>query len=147
MNKAILLIARFFFSLIFIFSGMTMLINWRKSVDGLVASLSEWSINLGSTLITPAIHQGLIISAPILLGIAIFFEVVGACFILINFKKRIGASLLLVFMIPCTIIIHPFWFKIGSEINDEVFTFLKNLSLIGALLYFLLCTRSQKTSR
>jgi len=64
-----------------------------------------------------------------------------------GFKVRVGAFLLLIFMIPVTLIMHPFWFSIGSEMHQEISIFLKNLSLIGALLYILVVPQPQRVSK
>jgi uncharacterized membrane protein YphA (DoxX/SURF4 family) len=42
---------------------------------------------------------------------------------------RWGAVLLIIFLIPTTLVFHPFWAN-----PDETIAFLKNLGLIGGLL-------------
>lgn len=147
MNKTFLFIARGCFSLIFIVAGVGKLMNWQGTVDSLVLTFSEWHMHLEGTLISSDIYEALVSSAYGILGVATFFEIVGALLILIGFKVRMGAFLLLLFMIPVTLIMHPFWFSVGSEMHRELSIFLKNLSLIGALLYFLVGPQPQRVSK
>lgn len=62
-------------------------------------------------------------------------ELVGALSILFGFYARIGAWLLVLFLVPVTLMMHPFW-SIADQ--QAAFThqimFLKNLSLLGAAL-------------
>lgn len=117
--------------------------NWQGAVDGLVLTFSEWHMHLEGTLLKENVHEMLVSSANVIMGVAIGLELIGAVLVLLGFKIRIGAVLLLLFLIPVTIIMHPFWFNVGSELKQELSIFLKNLSLIGALLYIAL-TPSQK---
>lgn len=54
------------------------------------------------------------------------FQLLGSIALIIGFKARIGALLLVIFLIPTTLLFHP----PASDLNG----FLKNLSLIGGLL-------------
>ncbi|MCB1072078.1 MAG: DoxX family protein [Chlamydiales bacterium] len=147
MNRTILFIARGCFSLIFIVAGVGKLMNWQGTVDQLVLTFSEWYMHFEGSLITRDMHELLVSSGYTILSVATCLEIVGALFILTGFKVRIGALLLLIFMIPVTLIMHPFWFSIGSEMQRELSIFLKNLSLIGALLYFLVGPQPQRASK
>lgn len=59
----------------------------------------------------------------------IVFLLVGGALLLLGFKTRIGAILLIIFLIPTTLLFHNF-IADPSETN----AFLKNLGLIGGLL-------------
>jgi uncharacterized membrane protein YphA (DoxX/SURF4 family) len=145
MRSTFLWIARIFFSLLFIFGGVGKLINWQGAVNGLTLTFSEWHMHLEGALIKENIHEMLLSRANVIMGVVIGFELIGAVLLLFGFKIKVGAVLLLLFLIPTTIVMHPFWFKVGSELKQELSIFLKNLSLIGALLYIAL-TPSQKRS-
>lgn len=121
--------------------------DWQGTVDTLVLAFAEWYMHFEGSLMSSGMHELLVSNGYTILGIAIFLEIFGALLILTGFKVRIGAFLLLVFMIPVTLIMHPFWFSIGSEIHWELSVFLKNLSLIGALLYFLVGPQPQRVSK
>lgn len=73
-------------------------------------------------------EMGLPIPALLLAG-NIVFQLVGAISLLLGFKTRWGAVILLIFLIPTTLIFHDFWVN-----PDEKIAFFKNLGLIGGLL-------------
>lgn len=73
-------------------------------------------------------EMGLPIPSVLLAG-NIVFQLVGAISLLLGFKARWGAVILLIFLIPTTIIFHDFWVN-----PDEKIAFFKNLGLIGGLL-------------
>jgi putative oxidoreductase len=138
MGKALICIARALISLIFLYAGASKLMNWQGTVDVLSMTLSNWYTHLGGTLITEQVHEFLLESASLILGVATFLEICGALLLLLGIKVKWGAFMLLVFLIPTTIIFHAFWFEIGADQEKEIGIFLKNLALIGGLLYFLI---------
>ena len=72
--------------------------------------------------------QGLPLASLLAAG-TVVFQLLGAVFLLIGYKTRIGAILLIVFLIPASLLFHnPI--ADPSQLND----FLKNLGLIGGLL-------------
>lgn len=144
MRSLFMWVARVFFSLLFIYSGALKLINWQGSIDGLILTFSEWKIHLDENLIKESIYEILQSNAHFIMGVAIALELIGAFLILLGFKMRIGAAILLLFLIPVTVIMHPFWFNVGPERAEQLPIFLKNLSLIGALLYIALTPKIKR---
>ncbi|MGL6136758.1 MAG: DoxX family membrane protein, partial [Planktothrix sp.] len=67
--------------------------------------------------------------AGILLGGTIVFQILGGLSLVLGYKTRLGAWLLILFLIPATVIFHNFW-----DIPSEKIDFLKNLSIMGGLL-------------
>ncbi len=59
----------------------------------------------------------------------VFFQLVGAIFLILGYKVQIGATLLILFLIPASLVFHNFLAEPG-----ELSSFLKNLGLIGGLL-------------
>ena len=147
MKKVFLFVARIFFSLIFVIAGTSKVTHWQEAVNRLSLTFSKWYIHLEEVVMTMEIHEFLLARASIILGIATFFEVVGALMVLIGFRVRVGALLLLLFLVPTTLIMHPFWFGVGEEMQSELSVFLKNLSLIGALLYLLIGPQPQRVKQ
>jgi putative oxidoreductase len=62
-------------------------------------------------------------------------ELVGGISILIGYEAKLGAWLIVLFMIPVTFVFHQFW-KITDPLQKqmEMATFLKNISIMGAAL-------------
>lgn len=104
---------RVLLSLIFVFSGVGKIFSWSETANYMSAK--------GMPLV------------PLFLLLAILFELAGGLSILLGKRARIGAALLVIFMIPATLIFHRFW---GAEGFDqmEMIHFMKNLALIGGLL-------------
>ncbi|MDF2549823.1 MAG: hypothetical protein K0S07_890 [Chlamydiales bacterium] len=56
----------------------------------------------------------------------------GGLSILIGYRAKLGAWMLIVFLIPVTLFIHPFWlFSDPSAANLQYIMFLKNMALVG----------------
>ena len=76
----------------------------------------------------------------IMLGGAIAFLIVGSISVAIGFKARIGAGLLMVFLILATYYFHDFWTIINQDAvaqqakQEQMIQFMKNLSMAGAML-------------
>jgi putative oxidoreductase len=47
---------------------------------------------------------------------------------------RLGVAALIVFLIPATLIFHPFWQASGMERMGQMINFMKNLAIMGGLL-------------
>jgi len=71
----------------------------------------------------------------IMLGGAILFLIAGSLSIAAGFKARIGATLLLVFLLLVTYFFHDFWTQEDPVVKQEyMIQFLKNTSMMGAML-------------
>ncbi len=103
-------IGRFLFSLIFIMSGVT---HFSSGSIGYAAS------------------EGLPM-ADILVPVSGIIALVGGLSVLTGFHARVGALLILLFLIPVTIIMHNFWSVTDPTMAQMQMThFMKNLALIG----------------
>jgi putative oxidoreductase len=66
---------------------------------------------------------------------AIVFLVVGSLSVIVGYKGRIGAALLLTFLVLATYYFHAFWKLDGKEQQEQMIQFMKNLSMMGAMLF------------
>ncbi|MCB1117184.1 MAG: DoxX family protein [Chlamydiia bacterium] len=129
-RKIAVVLGRILMAAIFILSGVSKLFNWSGSLQHLVSTFSDWHAYLGqSPLFAKAISM-----APLLLAIAIALELIGGCSVLIGYRPRWGATLLILFLIPTTILVHHFWFLEGQARADEQISFIKNCAILGGLL-------------
>jgi putative oxidoreductase len=66
---------------------------------------------------------------------AIAFLIAGSLSIILGYKSRVGAALLLVFLVLATYYFHDFW-KVSDpkEKQEQMIQFMKNLALMGAML-------------
>ena len=65
---------------------------------------------------------------------AIIFLIAGSISIILGYKARIGAALLLIFLVLATYYFHDFWTFEGQERQQQLIQFMKNLSLMGTML-------------
>ena len=78
------------------------------------------------------------IPAPQLLLVgAIVFLVVGSLSIIVGYQARIGAGLLLVFLVLASYYFHAFWNLEGQAQQEQMIHFMKNLSMMGAMLFII----------
>jgi len=74
----------------------------------------------------------------LMLAGAIVFLLAGSLSVITGYRARIGASLLLVFLILATYYFHNFWALAEAKAQQEqMIQFMKNLSMMGAMLFII----------
>lgn len=73
----------------------------------------------------------------LMLAGGIVFLLFGSLLVIAGFKTRIGASLLLIFLCVATYYFHDFWNFTGQEQQMQMIQFMKNLSLMGTMLFLI----------
>jgi putative oxidoreductase len=68
---------------------------------------------------------------------AIVFLIAGSLSVIVGYKARIGAFLLLVFLVLASYYFHDFWRLAEPEKTEQTIQFMKNLSMIGAMLFII----------
>lgn len=114
-RSILLFFARIALAAVFIFAGANKIISFDET--------AQFMASKGFTYI-PAF----------LIGAAIV-ELVGGLCLLLGYKARFGAAILLLFLIPTTLIFHNFWAVPDAEKTLQQIMFLKNLAIFGGLLY------------
>lgn len=99
------LIGRILISFIFLKSGFDKIVDFEN--------IQSYMVDVG------------IPSTAFLLVIAILFEIGGGLLVLLGLKARTGAILLIIFLIPTTLLFHPY--------ATDPLQFMKNLAIIGGL--------------
>jgi putative oxidoreductase len=74
---------------------------------------------------------------PIFYGAAVAIEILAGLFILLGYKTRWAAALLALYLIPVTFVFHYFWDLEGAARTLQMYMALKNLAIIGGLLFLL----------
>jgi putative oxidoreductase len=109
--KFIVPVGRVFYSLIFINSGF---------------------FHFSSASVDYANSQGVPMAA-VLVPISGIMAIAGGLSILLGYKAKWGAWLLIAFLIPVTLMMHAFWkFNDPAEHQLQVTMFMKNVSMLGA---------------
>ncbi len=73
----------------------------------------------------------------LMLAGAIVFLIAGSLSIIAGWQARIGAGLLLVFLVLATYFFHDFWTFEGQEQQMQTIQFMKNLGLMGAMVFLI----------
>ena len=106
-------IGRILLSAIFIMSGVNKIMNWDATAEQMAA-------------------EGMMWVQPLLIG-AIVIELAGGLSVLFGCWARVGAALLIVFLVPTTLIFHDFWTCQGQQQQTQMIHFMKNVSIMGGL--------------
>lgn len=121
-------------SLVFFISGFEILFNWGDSEKALMDAMSEWQ---NFAAFSETIQETLTVLVPwssLLLLVGVLFNLLGATMVLTAYRAKIGAWLLILFMIPTTLLFHSFWFFEGPMREIQLTMFLKNLAILGGLI-------------
>ena len=73
--------------------------------------------------------------AEVLLVLTIIIEIGAALMLIVGWQARLGAAALLLWMIPVTLVFHNFWAAAADQQQIEMIMFMKNLAMMGGLLY------------
>ncbi len=113
--KFIVLLGRLLYSSIFILSGFQHLLM----AHSITAEVAKHGVPLAQ------------VAVPVSGVIAVF----GGVSILLGYYARIGAWLLVVFLVPVTLMMHNFWAVADPKLAVTVqIMFMKNISMLGAAL-------------
>jgi len=66
--------------------------------------------------------------------VTVVVQLGGGLSLLLGIEAQLGALLLSLFLIPVTVMYHPFWKRSGADFVTEADHFLSNLAIIGGLL-------------
>ncbi len=130
-------LGRFFISLVFLAGAVNKILHWHDSERALMNTLCEWQSNTGFSDNLNDCLAAMIPWTPVLLLTATLFELLGGLSILLGYKEKWGATLLVLFLVPTTIIMHEFWFVEGGAREMQLAHFLKNLAILGGLILFI----------
>ena len=137
MRSMFMLLGRICLSLIFLLSAFNKIFNWDASHQYLQAQMSDWIQAAVHFPQIQSIVEQLIPYSSLLLLIATLFEGIGGLSLILDVQARLGAILLVLFLIPATLMMHAFWWVKGQAYELQMIMFLKNLSILGGLFIFL----------
>ncbi len=106
------LVGRIFLALIFILAGYGKINGW----DGTLGYMASKGLPMPEAL----------------LALTILIELGGGLLLLLGFQARWAALALFLFLIPVTLIFHPFWAD-----PEQYNAFMKNLAIMGGMLYIM----------
>lgn len=68
---------------------------------------------------------------------AIVLLIAGSLSIALGYRAKLGAAMLLVFLVAATYYFHPFWTFSGSEQTLQKIQFMKNVSMAGTMIFLI----------
>ena len=74
----------------------------------------------------------------VLLVLTIIIELGGGLMILVGWQARWAATAIFLFLIPVTLVFHPFWSFEAQEAMTQYHKFMKNLAIMGGMLYVMI---------
>ncbi len=80
--------------------------------------------------------EGVPVPQVMLVG-AIAFLIAGSLSVIVGYHARTGATLLLIFLALATYYFHDFWNFEGQEQQMQMIQFMKNLSLMGTMVFLM----------
>jgi putative oxidoreductase len=104
--------------------GMIFLLSGLSKIGGF-AGTAGWMTSKGVPM------------AEVLLAITMVIEIGASAMIISGFKARLGAAALFLWMIPVTFVFHNFWSMPAAEQQIQMIMFMKNLGLMGGMLYIM----------
>jgi putative oxidoreductase len=112
-QEAVVVLGRFFFALIFLLAGAN---HFSKQTIGYAAS------------------QGVPLAA-IVVPLSGVVAIAGGLSILLGYRAKLGAWLIVLFLIPVTLMMHKFWSVTDPMMAQiQMALFMKNVSMLGGAL-------------
>mgnify|MGYP001282567151 CR=1 FL=1 len=108
------LIGRIFISFIFFFEAYDTLFFYEETKS----QMNEY---------------GILWQQDFLLNGAIFLLILGSFLILLGYRSSFGAILLLLYWLPVTLILYPFWDAVPEVRREMSVHFMKNIAISGGL--------------
>lgn len=114
-NRYAMLFGRILIAIIFLVSGFGKVMQF----DGTAAYMAAHGLPL----------------VKLLLPLTILLELGGGLLLVLGLFVRPVAVLMFLFLIPVTLVFHPFWSAPADQLQVQTIMFLKNLAIMGGMLY------------
>ncbi len=134
MQKIVVAIGRVLMSLIFLLSAVHKIIDWQGAEEMLSKALNHTLSSYPTMDWMNELVNFLLPWSSLLLVFSLLFELAGGLMLFFGMRVRLGAILLLLFLIPTTLFFHGFWTYEGADRQLQMMTFLQNTSIIGGLM-------------
>jgi putative oxidoreductase len=138
-KKFFFMLGRICLSFIFICAVANQILNWDATHQDFVTKVYDWIVHPGLPDKVQKVFNFILSHSSIAVLIGAILTGLGGLMVLLGIKARLGAILLILFLIPTTVIMHAFWMYNGSIREMQMVMFLKNLSIIGGLFILASC--------
>ena len=127
-------VSRFCISAVFLAGAIKNILNWHETEKSIMSVFADWQSHVGFSQEAQFLFSFFITWSSVLLLIATVFMLAGGLLLLLGAREKLATYLLIAFLIPATLLYHPFWWVDGVEREVQAVMFLKNLAIFGALL-------------
>ncbi len=125
------ILGRMSIAILFIASALYHFGNWAETEQKFFHLLSSWAQDSNTSLWVREFFLQALSWSTVIFACALLIELVGGLFIFLGIQVRLGAFLLILFLIAQTLLVHPLWL----QTRDNAWTlFFHNASLLGGLL-------------
>jgi putative oxidoreductase len=140
-------VGRALLSITFISSGIHKIFDWQGTLGYFTQTLNSWlALNVGNPSLQNLIEFGLG-HASLLLALATCLEVIGGILVFLGLWVRLGALMLIVFLVPASLVFHHFWQLQQPERQMQMINFMKNVSILGGLFLVLAFGKGCKSGK
>lgn len=108
------LLGRIFLGVLFLWAASTKIMDWGGTVHYMASKKMPFI-----AFFLPA---------------AVVMQIIGGISLILGYKVRYGALILIIFILPACIIFHDFWNLSGYERLMEQIIFMKDIGVLGGLL-------------
>ena len=133
----VLYLGRICLSSIFLISAVQEMLDWSSTEQYFLTSMTHWMNSFQPGEGFAVFLSNLFPWLPWILLIAVVLKLVGSVLLILGCSVRLAATLLILFLVPTTIIVHGFWHVSPQDRALETVMFMKNLSIFGGLLVVL----------
>jgi uncharacterized membrane protein YphA (DoxX/SURF4 family) len=127
-------LGRLLLSAIFLISAIQEMLDWASTEQYFLMSMTRWMNSFHANEFMSTLLSNIFPWMPWLLLLAVVFKLVGSVLLVLGLNVRLGALLLILFLVPTTLIVHGFWNLPVQERPLEMVLFMKNISILGGLL-------------
>ena len=122
-------------------------LTWPMPAQMFQATLERWESIYHEMPEMQSVLSFMVTWSPFLLLGAVLLKLFGALMLVFGWRVRLAATFLLLFLVPTTIMVHDFWHPSSTPGCAKIEFFLRNVSVIGALLFVLAYGKGGKSSK
>lgn len=136
LQMCIAFLGRVLLSAIFLLSAFTEMMDWSGTEQVVLLQMTKWTMypcQENVVIFLETVRPWF----PWLVMGAVALKVLGSLMMILGWGVRVGAFLLMIFLVSATLLVHDFWNQIGDAQTLETIMFLKNTAIFGGLLVVL----------
>jgi uncharacterized membrane protein YphA (DoxX/SURF4 family) len=139
MKNVFFMLGRICLSFVFICLVANQILNWDATQQEFVTKVYDWVVYPGLPDNVQKVFNLILSYSSVIVLSGVILAGVGGLMVLLGMQVRLGAILLILFLIPSTVIMHAFWMYDGTNREMQMWMFLKNISILGGLFILASC--------